>query len=103
MNDIEDFYPLSPMQEGMLFHTLYAPGSGVYVTQLSCQLFGPLDVAAFERAWQQVVDRHSVLRTFFVWQDVPAPIQVVQREVKVRVEYDVWGDFAPETPEARLA
>jgi amino acid adenylation domain-containing protein len=103
VENVEDFYPLSPMQEGMLFHTLYAPGSGIYVTQLSCQLLGPLDVATFERAWQQVVDRHTVLRTFFVWQDVPAPIQVVQREVKVHVEYDDWRDFPPDTHEARLA
>lgn len=87
----------------MLFHTLYAPGSGVYVTQLSCQLHGPLEVAAFEQAWQQVVDRHSVLRTFFVWKDVPKPVQVVQREVTLHVEFDDWRDFAPDTHSARLA
>ncbi len=86
----------------MLFHTLYAPGSGVYVTQLSCHLHGVLDVAAFERAWQQVVDRHSVLRTFFVWKDVPKPVQVVQREVKLHVDYDDWRDYAPDTHAARL-
>lgn len=87
----------------MLFHTLYAPGSGVYVTQLSCQLHGPLNVAAFERAWQQVVDRHSVLRTFFVWEDVAKPVQVVQRKVELHVEYDDWRYFAPDTHAARIA
>ena len=49
---VEDVYPLTPMQEGMLFHTLYAPGSGVYVEQSSFMLDGPLDVEALERAWQ---------------------------------------------------
>ena len=36
--NVEDFYPLSPMQQGMLFHTLYSPNSGVYFEQLTCTL-----------------------------------------------------------------
>src|SRR6185437_15497168 len=44
--DIEDVYPLSPVQEGMLFHTSYAPASGVYVQQFTCRLRGTLDVLA---------------------------------------------------------
>ena len=64
---IQDVYPLSPLQEGMLFHSLYAPESGVYVEQLSCELLGPLDVAAFERAWGRVIERHAILRTAWVY------------------------------------
>jgi len=56
---IEDIYPLSPMQQGMLFHSLYESHSGVYFEQTSWMLRGPLDQAAFGRAWQQVIDRHS--------------------------------------------
>jgi hypothetical protein len=66
MKNIADFYPLSPMQQGMLFHSLYAPDSGVYVEQTAYTLRGPLDVEAFVRAWQRVVDRHPVLRTAFM-------------------------------------
>ena len=44
-------YPLSPMQQGMLFHSVYEAGTGVYVEQLACRLEGPLDVNAFQRAW----------------------------------------------------
>src|SRR5215211_5746287 len=65
--NIEDIYPLSPLQQGLLFHTLENPGSGAYVEQLSCALLGPLDLAAFGAAWQSVIDRHPVLRTAFVW------------------------------------
>jgi hypothetical protein len=67
-NNIESVYPLSPMQRGMLFHSLYAPGSGVYCTQLSCVLEGDLNLEAFEQAWQRVVDTHPILRTAFVWE-----------------------------------
>ena len=63
----EDSYPLSPMQQGMLFHSLYAPQSGMYVQQLICGLQEDLQVAAFERAWQRVVARHPALRTRFRW------------------------------------
>jgi amino acid adenylation domain-containing protein len=86
----EDFYPLSPMQEGMLFHTLYAARSGVYVTQVSHVLHGELDVEAFERTWQQLFDRHAILRTFFVWEKVAKRVQVVQRHTKASIETQDW-------------
>src|SRR5205823_6363083 len=70
---IEDLYPLAPMQQGMLFHSLYEPAAGVYIEQVSCLLQGALDVAAFAHAWQQVLDRHPVLRTSFHWEGDPAP------------------------------
>ncbi len=63
--NIESIYPLSPMQEGMLFHSLYEPESGVYFEQFSFTVHGNLDVSAFELAWRQVVERHPALRTLF--------------------------------------
>src|SRR5579859_2770717 len=81
MQNIESFYPLSPMQQGMLFHTLYNPGSTEYFRRISCVLEGPLDVGAFRSAWHEVVKRHPVLRTSFVWEGLKEPIQVVQRDV----------------------
>ncbi|NEO68143.1 condensation domain-containing protein [Moorena sp. SIO3H5] len=53
------------MQEGMLFESLYAPESGVYLEQLLLKI-SPLQVDIWEQAWQQVVQRHSVLRTFII-------------------------------------
>jgi amino acid adenylation domain-containing protein len=83
--NIEDAYPASPVQEGMLFHSLYEQGSGVYITQIVCSLRG-LRPALFEQAWQRVVERHQILRTAFVWKSVEKPLQVVGRRVRVAVK-----------------
>ncbi len=79
--NISSIYPLSPMQKGMLFHSLYAPSSGIYFEQMTLSVKGNINVAAFEGAWQKVVDRHSILRTFFVWQNRQNPLQVVLKKV----------------------
>ncbi|MEW6734139.1 MAG: condensation domain-containing protein, partial [Acidobacteriota bacterium] len=99
---IEDIYPLTPMQQGMLFHTLYAPNSGVYVEQLTCSLHGALNIWAFEQAWQRVMDRHQVLRTAFVWEGVKNPYQVVGREVKVPFSKQDWRGLSKVEQQQRL-
>ncbi|BAY50181.1 amino acid adenylation domain protein (plasmid) [Scytonema sp. HK-05] len=75
--NVEAIYPLSPMQQGMLFHTLYAPNSGMYFEQLVCTLHGNLNVKAFHGAWQRVVERYQILRTLFIWEQTKQPLQVV--------------------------
>jgi amino acid adenylation domain-containing protein/thioester reductase-like protein len=92
--NIEDIYPLSPMQEGMLFESLYAPDSGVYFEQITCILTGNLDVKTFEQAWQQVVARHPVFRTAFLWESLSQPVQVVYRQVNVTVEIYDWQELS---------
>ncbi|MEH2196828.1 amino acid adenylation domain-containing protein [Nostoc sp.] len=81
--DIEAIYPLSPMQQGMLFHTLYQPESRIYFEQFRFTLHGDLNKSAFEQAWQQVVQRHSALRTLFVWKNRKQPVQVVRKQVNL--------------------
>ena len=98
-DNIQDSYPLSPIQEGMLFHSLSAPDADGYLSQLSCRMTGALDVTVFERAWQAVVDRHTALRTAFVWQNVKQPLQVVGRKVGLPLEIHDWrGVPAAEVP-----
>jgi amino acid adenylation domain-containing protein len=63
---IEDVYALSPLQRGMVFHTLAEPGSGAYVTQLALTLHGELAADRLRAAWQRALDRNPVLRTAFV-------------------------------------
>ncbi|MFZ5515906.1 MAG: amino acid adenylation domain-containing protein [Candidatus Zhuqueibacterota bacterium] len=94
MENIEDIYPLSPMQQGMLFHSIYAPESGEYIEQMSCKIDGQLDVTAFERAWQEVLNRHTILRTAFVWEDLDEPLQVVQSGLELKVNQLGWRTMA---------
>ena len=83
MRNVEDIYPLSPVQQGMLFHALYDPKAGVYLEQMTFTLHGDLNASAFQRAWQRIVERHPVLRTAFVWQGLEEPMQVVRQNVKL--------------------
>ncbi len=100
--NIENAYLLSPMQQGMLFHSLYAPESGVYFEQLTATLAGDLRVEAFKRAWQQVADRHAILRTAFAWKRQEKPVQAVYKELTLPVEVIDWREFDPEEQERLL-
>ena len=86
----EDVYPLSPLQQGMLFHHLYLQGLGVDIAQLLCELHEALDIAACERAWQVVIARHPVLRTSFRWEGLDQPHQEVHLQVDLPWEYRDW-------------
>ncbi|PYB95761.1 non-ribosomal peptide synthetase, partial [Pseudomonas protegens] len=94
---VEDLYPLSPMQQGMLFHTLYQEEGGDYINQLRVDVDG-LDPERFRQAWQATVERHDILRSGFLWQgELSAPIQVVYKQVGLEcVEHD-WRSM-PQPP-----
>jgi amino acid adenylation domain-containing protein len=96
MRNVEDIYPLSPLQEGILFHILLERGSGAYVVHLKFIVDGEFDRAAFKRAWQKVVERHSVLRSSFVWEKVPKPLQVVRQQVTLLWDERDWRHFTEE-------
>src|ERR1700752_1161634 len=87
---IEDAYPLSPMKQGMLSHSLDPPQSNIYTVQAGYRLTGALDTTAFVEAWRRVVRRHVVLRSSFHWTDDGEPIQLVHRQVDVAVREIDW-------------
>jgi amino acid adenylation domain-containing protein/non-ribosomal peptide synthase protein (TIGR01720 family) len=94
-------YPLSPMQQGMLFECISAPESGAYVQQLFCTLRGPLELTAFESAWQKVIERHPVLRTLFTWDRGEKPLQVVRERVSLPFEVQDWTGLPDPEQEKR--
>jgi amino acid adenylation domain-containing protein/non-ribosomal peptide synthase protein (TIGR01720 family) len=89
---IDDVYVLSPTQEGMLFHTLEAPGTGLYVNQISVTVDG-LNADRMAQAWQRMIDRHAVLRTGFLWRSgLARPLQMVFKNAVAEVVQLDWQD-----------
>ncbi|MFH0901105.1 MAG: amino acid adenylation domain-containing protein, partial [Pseudomonadota bacterium] len=102
---IDDIMPLTSMQQGMLFHTLFAPRSEMYYEQTACLLEGRLEVDVLERAWRRAIGRHPVLRTSMAWEDLVEPLQIVHRAVELSLVREVWEDSdgtTAEEEEARL-
>ena len=99
---IEDLYPLAPIQQGMLFHSLYHTESSVYCQKVGRWFDGELNVAALQQAWQSVVDRHAVLRTAFHWKDLEQPLQLVHRNVTLSWHEDDWRGLSEVEQQQRL-
>ncbi|WP_027403946.1 non-ribosomal peptide synthetase [Aphanizomenon flos-aquae] len=102
MQSIEDLYELSPMQQGMLFHTLYAPESEVYFEQLLCILSGELNFSVFQKAWEQVVARHSILRSSFYWEEIEKPLQMVSKQMDLPWEKLDWRHLTSDEQQKNL-
>ena len=99
---IENIYPLSPMQSGLLFQALYAPESDAYFIQSIFELEGEIDIYALKRAWQKVGDYHPILRTGFVWQNWKKPLQYVLESNEVPFEVEDWQGLTEEEQEQKV-
>ncbi|HEY1297823.1 MAG TPA: amino acid adenylation domain-containing protein, partial [Chloroflexota bacterium] len=89
-----EWYPLSPLQEGLLYHVLAAPGVPLYVQQFALELDGPLDQVALERAWHSLLERHTALRTSFAMDDSGAPRQRVHPSVAMPFRFEDWRNLS---------
>jgi amino acid adenylation domain-containing protein/non-ribosomal peptide synthase protein (TIGR01720 family) len=89
---VEDVYRLTPMQEGMLFHSLSGPGS--YLEQVCFTLADVRDLRALEQRWQRAVDSIPVLRTAVIWEGLREPVQVVHRTATLPVVFYDWSGMA---------
>jgi amino acid adenylation domain-containing protein len=90
IEQIEDVYPLSPMQQGMLFYTLEANDAALYLNQLTVPVQG-LDVERFLAAWNAVIDRHESLRTgFWSASHLGEPLQVVYKHAAITLQQLDW-------------
>ena len=98
----ETTYPLSSIQQGMLFHHLSSPGSGVDIEQIVASLDEAIDVPALRRAFEAVTARHAVLRTSFRWENVDEPVQDVHRAVTLPVLIEDWRGVPAAEHAARL-
>ena len=101
--NLQALYPLSPMQEGMLFHALRDPDSAAYVEQLSFRMRPAPSRAAFIEIWEALYHRHDILRTVFLHESGDRPLQAVLKQAPPRLRFEDLSALAPEAQQARLA
>ena len=99
---IEDVYPLTPMQEGLLLHTLLEPGTGLYYMQDRYRINSALDPERFAQAWQAVIARHEALRASFCWNVGEDMLQVIHKPGSTPIEYLDWSADPQDEQEPRL-
>lgn len=85
---IDKIYPLSPMQEGMLFQTIINKGKGFYFEQFAFNMNGELNVEIFEKSYNEVLKRHDIFRTVFITDGLERPQQVVVKDKQAKVIYE---------------
>ena len=90
MKNVEAVYPLSPMQHLMLSHSLSASPVDTLFNQFSYKIYGKLSISAFEKAWEEIVNRHAALRTAFFWENLEKPLQVVWESVTLPWDHFDW-------------
>ncbi|QMU76780.1 amino acid adenylation domain-containing protein [Streptacidiphilus sp. PB12-B1b] len=87
---VADVLPLTPMQAGMVFHSLLDPDGRTYVNQVQLVLSGVTDPHALAEAWQRTADANPMLRTRLAWQETAEPVQVVQQRALIPVVQHDW-------------
>jgi amino acid adenylation domain-containing protein len=102
VENLQDIYELSPLQQGMLFHTLYAPEAKQYFEQMSFSIPQAIDTTLLRKAWQHVLDRHEALRTAFHWDGIEKPAQVAYRRVDLRLHQEDWRALPSRSHASRL-
>jgi natural product biosynthesis luciferase-like monooxygenase protein len=100
---VHDTYPLSPLQQGMLFHHLEARTPGVDIEQLEVRLNEPIDTNRLADAWARVTKQNPILRTRFRWEGSQAPVQEVTHDVVLPFEVRDLSKVPAEEQEEALS
>lgn len=100
-DDVQHILPLTPTQEGLLYHELMHPGGSDYFGQVVTTLHGSLDLPAFEAAWNIVIAENEMLRTVYGWENLSRPVQIVLGSAGFRIDHRDLTDRADEAERRR--
>ena len=95
-------FPLSPMQQGMLFHSLCAETSGAHILQITCELREPIQAGTLEAAWRELMKRHPILRTGYYWEGPGEPWQEARPEAELSLKVNNWRGFTAREQQQHL-
>lgn len=102
IDNVADAYPLTSLQQGMLYHVVTGSDQETYVSQTAYEIAGDMDVDAFRGAWDAVMERHEALRSSFVWDGVDRPLQIVHEHVELLWEVEDLRSHDPADRERTL-
>jgi amino acid adenylation domain-containing protein len=88
---IEDIYPLSPLQEGLLMRTKYWPESDAYLNQNVIEVRGKLSAGYIQKAWEATVDKYEILRSGYIWKTSSFPLQYVAQNPIRQMVIEDWS------------
>lgn len=100
--ELSNVYPLSPLQEGMLFESLQNPESGVYITQVLLRLASDVAPQVLQAAWNDVINAFPILRTAFSVGQASQPLQAVLHTATTPLQHLDWRDADDATKQQRL-
>jgi len=91
----QNFFPLSPMQHGMLMETLRSPkGAGSYIEQIILLIDQDIDVKRFTNAWKKVIKHHEIMRLGFAWENLDPPMQYIAQLDEINIEISDWSHLS---------
>ncbi|MFZ1289536.1 MAG: amino acid adenylation domain-containing protein [Melioribacteraceae bacterium] len=100
--NIESIYELTPMQQGMLFHSIYNPNSKNYFEQLSVTISGELNIDDFKQAWILILKKYNILRTSFIYKKLDKMFQVVHNDVELPFIFFDWTSQSKDIQKTEL-
>jgi amino acid adenylation domain-containing protein len=100
--NLEDTYPLSPLQNSMLIQSLQVQRFGIDIEQIIFEMHEDLNVPVFRRAWQRAIERHPILRTVFQWEGAEGPRQEVHRHVTIPWTEADWRGLSARERDTRF-
>jgi amino acid adenylation domain-containing protein len=89
-DNIQAIYPLTPLQNGMLFHAIVDEKQYAYFQQVRCKFEGTVNECLIRETWDDLIKRHEVLRSVFIWKHEKEPLHVVLRELDVPITFMDW-------------